>query len=247
MDDTDQSVMVLHVGEVRYGVVSAIERFGVFVDLGGFHGMVSAANFTWTHFERFSDLVEVGQHVAVVVLDVDEVRQRVSLSMKELEPDPLVAFARSRLHDTVPGVVDKILPIGTFVRLSEGIVGLVPVDDPGLAAGNEAGRPYEAGDAVDVTVRSINMQQDRVGIRRAVLDRRGHHHARRMPLACRHPPYHPGHQRGALRRRVDEDEFVDGQGSEPVREFGRVRRSSAYHRQLQPHLTPSHRSASRLR
>ncbi|MGR7003055.1 S1 RNA-binding domain-containing protein [Yinghuangia aomiensis] len=161
---------MVHVGEVRYGVVSSIEQFGVFVDLGGFNGMVNAANFTWTHFERFSDLVEVGQNVAVVILDVDEVRQRVSLSMKELEPDPLVAFARSRLQDTIPGVVDKIVPIGTIVRLSEGIAGLVPVDDPGLAAGNPSGRPYAVADAVGVTVRSINMRLRRIRLAMATAE-----------------------------------------------------------------------------
>ncbi|WP_268903503.1 S1 RNA-binding domain-containing protein [Herbidospora solisilvae] len=68
-------------GQVCRGVVMAIMRFGIFVDIGGVDGMVSAANASSRRFERFEDLVQVGQEVTVTVLDVDLDRLRISLSL----------------------------------------------------------------------------------------------------------------------------------------------------------------------
>ncbi|WP_170990998.1 S1 RNA-binding domain-containing protein [Herbidospora galbida] len=116
-------------GQVRRGVVSAITRFGIFVDIGGVDGMVSAANASWLRFERFEDLVRVGQDVLVMVLDVDPVRLRVSVSLKAVQEDPLIEFARTRLGEVFTGPVTLITPPGVFVELAPGVEGLVPTGE----------------------------------------------------------------------------------------------------------------------
>ncbi|WTW98445.1 S1 RNA-binding domain-containing protein [Streptomycetaceae bacterium NBC_01309] len=155
----------LELGEVRLGVVSAVMDFGIFVDLGGLDGMVSAANLSWAHVDHFSDVAYVGQSVTVVVLDIDRDRERVSLSLKDLEPDPLIAFARSRLGEEVSGIVSAVIPPGVVVRLDAAVHGLVPVDDPGLARLAADGHICAEGDIVTVNVCSINMRRRQVRLR----------------------------------------------------------------------------------
>lgn len=155
----------LEPGEVRHGIVSSVRDFGVFVDIGGLDGMVSAANLTWAHFDHFSEVAHVGQSVTVVVLDIDSDRERVSLSLKDLEPDPLVAFARSRLGEEISGIVDGIIPPGVVVRLEAGVHGLVPADEPGLARLAADDRGCAVGDVVTVGVCGINLRRRRVRLR----------------------------------------------------------------------------------
>jgi small subunit ribosomal protein S1 len=155
----------LEPGEVRRGTVSAVTDFGVFVDIGGLDGMVSAANLTWRHVRRFSEVAEVGQAVTVVVLDIDRDRARISLSLKDLEPDPLIAFACTRLGADVAGVVETIIPPGVVVRLEAEVYGLVPADDPVLTARNAGGHGFVGGELVDVRVCSINLHRRQVRLR----------------------------------------------------------------------------------
>lgn len=79
----------LQKGQVRRGVVSSLVNFGAFVDLGGcVDGLVNVAEVSWRHYNRLSDVLEVGQDVTVVVLDIDLDRVRMSLSLKALQRDP---------------------------------------------------------------------------------------------------------------------------------------------------------------
>lgn len=75
-------------GQVREGVISSIVNFGAFVDLGGVDGLVHVSELSWKHIDHPSEVVEVGQHVTVEVLDVDMDRERVSLSLKATQEDP---------------------------------------------------------------------------------------------------------------------------------------------------------------
>ncbi|RDL05193.1 ribosomal protein S1 [Streptomyces sp. HB202] len=130
----------LRIGEVRRGTVSSIVPFGAFVDLGGLDGLVHISELSWTRIEHPSDVVELGQEIEVQVTAVDLGRQRVTLSLKETEEDPWSAFARRHsVGEILPATVNKIVPFGAFVRVADGIEGLVHiseladhhVDDPG--------------------------------------------------------------------------------------------------------------------
>jgi small subunit ribosomal protein S1 len=117
-------------GQVRKGVVSSIVNFGAFVDLGGVDGLVHVSELSWKHIDHPSEVVEVGQEVTVEVLDVDMDRERVSLSLKATQEDPWRHFARTHaIGQVVPGKVTKLVPFGAFVRVYEGIEGLVHISE----------------------------------------------------------------------------------------------------------------------
>ena len=120
----------LQKGQIRSGVVSSIVNFGAFVDLGGVDGLVHVSELSWKHIDHPSEVVEVGQEVTVEVLDVDMDRERVSLSLKATQEDPWQHFARThQLNQVVSGKVTKLVPFGAFVRVDEGIEGLVHISE----------------------------------------------------------------------------------------------------------------------
>ena len=117
-------------GAVRKGVVSSIVNFGAFVDLGGVDGLVHVSELSWKHIDHPSEVVAVGDEVTVEVLDVDMDRERVSLSLKATQEDPWRHFARTHaIGQIVPGKVTKLVPFGAFVRVEEGIEGLVHISE----------------------------------------------------------------------------------------------------------------------
>ena len=117
-------------GQVRTGVVSSIVNFGAFVDLGGVDGLVHVSELSWKHIDHPSEVVEVGDEVTVEVLDVDMDRERVSLSLKATQEDPWQHFARTHaIGQVVPGKVTKLVPFGAFVRVDDGIEGLVHISE----------------------------------------------------------------------------------------------------------------------
>ncbi len=120
----------LQKGQIRKGVVSSIVNFGAFVDLGGVDGLVHVSELSWKHIDHPSEVVAVGDEVTVEVLDVDLDRERVSLSLKSTQEDPWQAFARlHQIGQIVPGKVTKLVPFGAFVRVEEGIEGLVHISE----------------------------------------------------------------------------------------------------------------------
>ncbi|USQ78304.1 30S ribosomal protein S1 [Ornithinimicrobium faecis] len=118
-------------GQVRSGVVSSIVNFGAFVDLGGgVDGLVHVSELSWKHIDNPGEVVEVGDEVTVEVLDVDMDRERVSLSLKATQEDPWQHFARTHaIGQVVPGKVTKLVPFGAFVRVEDGIEGLVHISE----------------------------------------------------------------------------------------------------------------------
>jgi small subunit ribosomal protein S1 len=117
-------------GQIRTGVVSSIGNFGAFIDLGGVDGLVHVSELSWKHIEHASEVVEIGQEVTVEVLEVDQDRERVSLSLKATQEDPWAVFARTHaIGQYAPGKVTKLVPFGAFVRVADGIEGLVHISE----------------------------------------------------------------------------------------------------------------------
>src|ERR1700752_3241149 len=120
----------LQKGAIRKGVVSSIVNFGAFVDLGGVDGLVHVSELSWKHVDHPSEVVAVGQEVEVEVLDVDLERERVSLSLKATQEDPWKEFERtSTAGSVIGGPVTKLGPFGAFVRVAQGIEGLVHISE----------------------------------------------------------------------------------------------------------------------
>ena len=152
-------------GQVRKGVVSSIVNFGAFVDLGGVDGLVHVSELSWKHIDHPSEVVEVGQEVTVEVLDVDMDRERVSLSLKATQEDPWQAFARTHtIGQVVPGRVTKLVPFGSFVRVAEGIEGLVHISELAERHVEIPEQVVNVGDEIFVKVIDIDLERRRISL-----------------------------------------------------------------------------------
>jgi small subunit ribosomal protein S1 len=152
-------------GQVRNGVVSSIVNFGAFVDLGGVDGLVHVSELSWKHIDHPSEVVEVGQEVTVEVLDVDLDRERVSLSLKATQEDPWRQFARTHaIGQVVPGRVTKLVPFGSFVRVGEGIEGLVHISELAERHVEIPEQVVNVGDEIMVKVIDIDLERRRISL-----------------------------------------------------------------------------------
>jgi small subunit ribosomal protein S1 len=152
-------------GQVRKGVVSSIVNFGAFVDLGGVDGLVHVSELSWKHIDHPSEVVEVGQEVTVEVLDVDMDRERVSLSLKATQEDPWQAFARTHaIGQVVPGRVTKLVPFGAFVRVADGIEGLVHISELAERHVEIPEQVVQVNDEIYVKVIDVDLERRRISL-----------------------------------------------------------------------------------
>jgi len=152
-------------GQIRSGVVSSIVNFGAFVDLGGVDGLVHVSELSWKHIDHPSEVVEVGQEVTVEVLDVDMDRERVSLSLKATQEDPWQHFARTHaISQVVPGKVTKLVPFGAFVRVEEGIEGLVHISELAERHIELPEQIVQVNDDIFVKVIDIDLERRRISL-----------------------------------------------------------------------------------
>src|SRR5210317_2000837 len=152
-------------GQVRTGVVSSIVNFGAFIDLGGVDGLVHVSELSWKHIEHASEVVEVGQEVTVEVLEVDMDRERVSLSLKATQEDPWQIFARTHaIGQIAPGSVTKLVPFGAFVRVADGIEGLVHISELSDKHIELAEQVVSTGDQVFVKIIDIDLERRRISL-----------------------------------------------------------------------------------
>lgn len=155
----------LQKGQVRKGVVSSIVNFGAFVDLGGVDGLVHVSELSWKHIDHPSEVVTVGDEVTVEVLDVDLDRERVSLSLKATQEDPWRVFARTHaVGQIVPGKVTKLVPFGAFVRVDEGIEGLVHISELARRHVDVPDQIVTVGEEVMVKVIDIDLERRRISL-----------------------------------------------------------------------------------
>jgi small subunit ribosomal protein S1 len=155
----------LQKGQIRKGVVSSIVNFGAFVDLGGVDGLVHVSELSWKHIEHASEVVEVGQEVTVEILEVDMDRERVSLSLKATQEDPWQVFARTHaIGQVAPGKVTKLVPFGAFVRVADGIEGLVHISELSGKHVELAEQVVSVGDDVFVKVIDIDLERRRISL-----------------------------------------------------------------------------------
>ena len=135
------------------------------MDLGGVDGLVHVSELSWKHIDHPSEVVEVGQEVTVEVLDVDMDRERVSLSLKATQEDPWQQFARThQIGQVVPGKVTKLVPFGAFVRVEEGIEGLVHISELAERHVEIPEQVVQVGDDILVKVIDIDLERRRISL-----------------------------------------------------------------------------------
>nr|CAA86365.1 30S ribosomal protein S1 [Mycobacterium leprae] len=165
----------LQKGAIRKGVVSSIVNFGCVCRSGGVDGLVHVSELSWKHIDHPSEVVQVGNEVTVEVLDVDMDRERVSLSLKATQEDPWRHFARTHaIGQIVPGKVTKLVPFGAFVRVEEGIEGLVHISELAERHVEVPDQVVAVGDDAMVKVIDIDLERRRISLSLKA-DQRGLH------------------------------------------------------------------------
>ena len=153
-------------GERRRGLVSSIVNFGAFVDIGGgVDGLVHVSELSWKHVDHPSEIVSVGQEVDVEILDVDLERERVSLSLKATQEDPWREFERKhQTGEIIDGAVTKLVPFGAFVRVGEGIEGLVHISELSDQHVESPEQVVSVGQQVRVKVVDVDVSRRRISL-----------------------------------------------------------------------------------
>ncbi len=117
----------IEAGQIVKGDVVRITDFGAFVDLGGIDGLLPLSQLSWRWIDHPTDILTVGDKIDVEVIAVDQDKQRVSLSLKNLEPDPwLEAEKNIKEGDKVEGTITRIKHFGAFVEVFPGVEALLP-------------------------------------------------------------------------------------------------------------------------
>ncbi len=155
----------LQPGDVLDGKVTRLAPYGAFVDIGGVEGLVHISELSWNRVERPGEVVRPGDHVKVLVLGLKPNQRKIALSIKRLQPDPWVDIDQ-RYHpgDIVEGVVSHIVHFGAFVRLEEGVEGLIHVSELGEHPFVRPWNVVRRGQKVRVRVLNVNAPERRIAL-----------------------------------------------------------------------------------
>ena len=156
------------VGTRLFGKITNIADYGCFVEIEeGVEGLVHVSEMDWTNKNIHpSKLVQLGDEVEVMVLDIDEERRRISLGMKQCKANPWQEFAANHnKNDKVSGKIKSITDFGIFVELDGGIDGLLHLSDLSWSdTGEEAVHKYKKGDELEAVVLSIDAERERISL-----------------------------------------------------------------------------------
>ena len=151
-----------------YGKVSNVTDYGAFVEIEpGVEGLVHVSEMDWTNKNvNPQKIVQVGDEVEVMVLDVDEERRRISLGMKQVAANPWETFAAThKKNDKVSGQIKSITDFGIFIGLDGGIDGLIHLSDISWnATGEDILRNYKKGDTLDAVVLAVDPERERISL-----------------------------------------------------------------------------------
>ncbi|KPN74898.1 30S ribosomal protein S1 [Neisseria sp. 74A18] len=155
-------------GTRLFGKVSNLTDYGAFVEIEqGIEGLVHVSEMDWTNKNVHpSKVVQLGDEVEVMILEIDEDRRRISLGMKQCQANPWEEFAANHNKgDKLSGAVKSITDFGVFVGLPGGIDGLVHLSDLSWTeAGEEAVRKYKKGEEVEAIVLAIDVEKERISL-----------------------------------------------------------------------------------
>ena len=155
----------LEVGNIQEGKVSSIVNFGAFVDIGGMDGLVHVSELSWRHVENPNEIVKVGDKATVKVLEIDNDKERISLSIKQVTEDPWLDFELSfNEEDIVEGEVTKVVPFGSFVTIGKGVEGLVHVSEISIDKVDSPELALAIGEKVKVKIIELDIPKRRVNL-----------------------------------------------------------------------------------
>jgi len=153
-------------GQVRKGVVKNIADFGVFVDLGGIDGLLHITDMSWGRVRHPSEMVQIGMEIEVKVLRVDLERERIALGLKQKQASPWEGIeARYPVNSRHVGEVVNIMSYGAFVKLEDGVEGLVHISEMSWTKRvNHPSELVKPGDKVEVIVLEIDLEKQEISL-----------------------------------------------------------------------------------
>ena len=153
-------------GELRKGTVKNIADFGAFVDLGGIDGLLHITDMSWARINHPSDMVKIEEQIEVVILNVDREKEKIALGLKQKTPSPWQDIdTKFPVDSRVNGEVVNVMTYGAFVKLEDGIEGLVHISE--MSWTKRINHPTELvniGDEVEVVVLGINQQKKEISL-----------------------------------------------------------------------------------
>ena len=156
----------LKVGEAIEGVVKNITDFGAFIDLGGFDGLLHITDITWGRINHPTEKLKLGDNITVKIIDYDKEKNRISLGLKQLTPDPWTSsLDKYFVKSIVQGKIVNIMNYGIFLELEEGIEGLIHISE--ISWTKHIKHPadiYKVGDKLESIVLSINPDEKKISL-----------------------------------------------------------------------------------
>jgi small subunit ribosomal protein S1 len=161
----DELFSSLQVGQKVTGTVRSIAPFGVFVDLGGIDGLVHKSELSWNKVNNPEAGYRVGEEVEAEVIDINHERGRISLSIRRLQPDPWHStVADMTVGDVIDGTVTKIVNFGAFVRVRDGLEGLIHISELSHARVVHPGDVVHEGQTIKLKIISLDQERHRLGL-----------------------------------------------------------------------------------
>ncbi|MHB1036649.1 MAG: 30S ribosomal protein S1 [Pirellulales bacterium] len=156
----------LEVGQIRKGIVKNIAEFGAFVDLGGIDGLLHITDMSWGRIGHPSEMVNIDQEIEVQILHIDREKEKIALGLKQKTPSPWEQVGEKYpVGSTIKGTVVNVMSYGAFVKLEEGIEGLVHISE--MSWTKRISHPNELvhiDDEIDVVVLGINKEKQEISL-----------------------------------------------------------------------------------
>jgi small subunit ribosomal protein S1 len=161
----DELFSSLQVGQRVKGHVRSIAPFGVFVDLGGIDGLVHKSELSWNKVNNPEGGYRVGEEVEAEVIDINHERGRISLSIRRLQPDPWHStVADFNVGDIIDGTVTKLVNFGAFVRVRDGLEGLIHISELSNQRVAHPGDVVHEGQQLKLRIISLDSERHRLGL-----------------------------------------------------------------------------------
>jgi small subunit ribosomal protein S1 len=161
-------------GDIVSGQVRSLASYGAFVDIGGIDGLLHVSDLSWSRVNSPEDMLTVGQELQLKVLKVDPENSRISLGLKQLQPEPWDSAAdKYKVGQRITGTVTRLMDFGAFVELEPGIEGLIHVSEMSwLKKVRKPSDILKTGDTVDAIVLSVSVGERRIslGLKQALGD-----------------------------------------------------------------------------
>lgn len=154
----------IEINSVVEGEIVRLADFGAFVDIGGIDGLLPLSQISWRWVDHPTDILSVGEKIKVQVIGIDEDKQRVSLSLKSLQPDPWVEASNEiQENETRKGRVIRIKHFGAFVEIYPGVEALLPYKEL-VEYQNKTGRIVQVGEEIDTIILKFNAEDRRISL-----------------------------------------------------------------------------------